>query len=111
MNESKAKHQNINLQDIEKLLNQQTLVVLDTVGKKISILDKKIDIIDKRIDIVEKRFDKFEERLNKKIDKLITLVDKFVNLYTRQEQEFKVMKYEINKIKKVIKEKLGVEIS
>jgi len=111
MNGSKTKHQNINLQDIEKLLNQQTLVITNTVGKKISILDKKIDIIDKRTDIVEKRFDKFEERLNKKIDKLITLVDKFVNLYTRQEQEFKVMKYEINKIKEVIKEKLGIEIS
>lgn len=38
------------------------------------------------------------------------LLDKFINLYAKQEQEFKIMKYEINQIKKVIKEKLGVEI-
>lgn len=118
MNEDKAKAQNINLQDVEKLLNQQTTVILDAVDEKLAVLDKKIDVLDKRMDgldkrmdIIEKRFDKFEERINKKIDKLITLVDKFVNLYTKQEQEFKIMKYEINKIKEIIKEKLGVEVS
>lgn len=85
-----ARTQNINLKSVEKLLNQQTVIILGAVDKKLN---------------------KFEQRLNKKIDKLITTVDKFVNLYTEQKQEFEIIKYEINKIKKVIKEKLGVEIS
>ena len=110
MSKSKTKTQNINLQNIEKLLNQQTVVILGAVDKKISVLDKRMEVMDLRIDNIEKKLEKFEERINKKIDKLITLVDKFVNLYTKQEQEFKIMKYEINKIKEIIKEKLGVEI-
>lgn len=106
-----ARTQNINLKGVEKLLNEQTVIILNAVDKKIGVLDRKIDVLDKRIDIIDRKVDKFEERINKKIDKLITVVDRFVNLYTKQEQEFKIMKYEINKIKKVIKEKLGVEIS
>jgi len=85
-----ARTQNLNLKNIEKLLGQQTVIILGAVDKKLN---------------------KFEQKLNKKIDKLITTVDKFVNLYTKQEQEFKIIKYEINQIKKVIKEKLGVEIT
>ncbi len=111
MSGDKTKTQNINLQDIEKLLNQQTVVILNAVDGKINVLDKKIEILDKRMNGIDIRLEKFEERINKKIDKLITLIDKFVNLYTKQEQEFKIMKYEINKIKEIIKEKLGIEIS
>ena len=85
-----ARTQGINLKDIEKLLDQQTVVILNAVDKKINDL---------------------EEKINTRIDKLTTTIDKFVNLYTKQEQEFKIMKYEINKIKEIIKEKLGVEIT
>lgn len=111
MHGDKTKTQNINLQNIKKLLNQQTVVILNAVDGKINVLDKKIEVLDKRMNGIDIRLEKFEERLNKKIDKLTTLIDKFVNLYTKQEQEFKIMKYEINKIKEIIKEKLGVEIS
>ncbi len=111
MDKNKTKTQNTNLQDIEKLLNQQTVVILNAVDGKINVLDKKIEILDKRMDGIDIKLEKFEERLNKKIDKLTTLIDKFVNLYTKQDQEFKVMKYEINKIKEIIKEKLGVEVN
>ncbi|HUT96042.1 MAG TPA: hypothetical protein VMW82_00505 [Candidatus Paceibacterota bacterium] len=99
-----TRKQNTNSTNIEKLLNQQTVTILDAVDKKINFLDKKINGIDNKLE-------KFEERVNIKIDKLTTLIDKFVNLYTKQEQEFKIMKYELNQIKKVIKEKLGIEIS
>jgi len=85
-----ARTQTVNLQNIEKLLNQQTVVILNAVDEKIK---------------------KSEERTNKKIDRLATLIDKFVNLYTKQDQEFKIIKYELNQIKKVIKDKLGVEIA
>jgi len=92
-----ARTQNINLNNIEKLLSQQTMVILNAVDKKINGLENKIN--------------KFEEKTNKNFDKLTTLIDKFVNLYTKQEQEFKIMKYELNQIKKVIKDKLGIEIA
>ncbi len=84
------KVQGITLKEIEKLLDQQTVIILDAVSKKI---------------------EKSEQKTNAKIGRLTTLIDKFVNLYTKQEQEFKIMKYELNQIKKVIKDKLGVEIT
>lgn len=48
-----ARTQGINLKDIEKLLDQQTVVILDAVGKKI---------------------EKSEQKTNAKIEKLATLI-------------------------------------
>lgn len=75
--------------EVNNLLSQQTLVILDAV---------------------DKRLENFENRQDTKIDQLKISVDRFVGFYTKQEQEFTIIKNEVNRIKKVLKEKLGVTI-
>lgn len=88
-------------------MDKETQKYLD---KRFEQTDKKFDKMFKLMyqgfDTVDKRFLKLE----KKIDGLRISIDKFVTLYTRQEQEFTIIKEDIRKIKGIIKEKLGVDI-
>ena len=84
------KSENIKLKEIKKLLDQQTTVILTAVDEKIS---------------------KMEIRFSNKIDRLIDTIDKFLKRLTDVETEFDVIKADINRMKKVIREKLGVELS
>ncbi|MEK7664450.1 MAG: hypothetical protein AAB340_03395 [Patescibacteria group bacterium] len=76
--------------DIQELLAEQTTVILDAVDEKIKNLDLKF---------------------TEKLDKLITILDGFLKRMTDIEDEFAMMRHDINRMKKVIKEKLGVELS
>jgi len=80
----------ITKKEIEELLSRQTLVILNAVDKEL---------------------EKFETKISIRIDKLRNTIDKFVTLYTKQEQELTLVIEDIRKIKKVIREKLGVEIA
>ena len=84
------KNQNLTLEDIDKLLAQQTVVILSAVDEKLK---------------------KTELSINGKIDRLTTTLDGFLKRLTATEDEFTVMKLDINRMKKVIKEKLGVDLS
>jgi len=53
----------IKIEDIEKLLNNQTKVILSAVDGKISTLDKRIS--------------KLEIKVDQRFDQLITTLDKF----------------------------------
>lgn len=77
------------IKETEKLLNQQTLVILDAVDKKLQ---------------------KMEMRINEKIEKLTTTLDNFLKRLTDTEDEFTMMKADVRRIKTVIKEKLGVNL-
>ncbi|MCD6528245.1 hypothetical protein J7K44_01240 [bacterium] len=99
--------QQLNTKKIEKLLRQQTDVILDAVDDK---LLKHQRYIDYRTSNLEKRLDKMEMRINQKIDKLITTLDKFLKRLTDIEDEFTLMKEDIKRVKRVIKEKLGVDL-
>jgi hypothetical protein len=87
---------NLTLKEIEKLLNQQTVIVLNAV--------------DQRILKLEKRLNKMEIRINQKIDRLTTTLDKFLKRMTKLEDEFELMKADLKRVKVVIKEKLGVTL-
>ena len=50
-----------------------------------------------------------EIRINQKIDRLTTTLDKFLKRLTDMEDEFEIIKADINRMKKIIREKLGVE--
>ena len=84
------KSENIKLKNIQKLLDQQTTVILDAVDEKLS---------------------KMELRFDRKLDRLTNTLDKFLKRLTDIETEFDMMKADIKRVKKVIKEKLGVELS
>jgi hypothetical protein len=80
---------NLTKKDIQELLNQQTLVILNAV---------------------DERLGKMEIRINKKIDKLTDTLDNFLKRLTDMETEFDMMKADLNRVKKIIREKLGVEL-
>ncbi|MEK7078067.1 MAG: hypothetical protein AAB911_00695, partial [Patescibacteria group bacterium] len=79
--------------DMEKLLADQTEVILNAVDERI---DKKLFAL--------------EARMDQKFDKLITTLDKFLKRMTDLEDEFEMMKHDINRMKRIIKEKLGVSV-
>ena len=83
--------------DIEELLNAQTLTILSAVDERMSVRDKKME--------------QMEMRINRKIDRLTTTLDKFLKRMTDMEDEFEIMKHDINQLKKIIQEKLGVNFS
>ncbi|UZE93370.1 MAG: hypothetical protein ACKKMV_01020 [Candidatus Nealsonbacteria bacterium] len=85
----KKSKQSTSLKEIEKLLSQQTVVILSAV---------------------DERLKKTELRINKKIDKLTTTLDRFLKGLKDIEDEFQAMKLDINRMKKVIKEKLDVDL-
>ena len=86
----KKSSQNFILKDIEKLLAQQTVIILSAVDEKLK---------------------KTELSINEKINQLTNTLDEFLKRLTIAEDEFEVMKLDINRMKKIIKEKLGVELS
>ena len=82
--------------EIEKLLNQQTVVILNAVDQKILKL--------------EKRLNKMEIKMNQNFNHLITTLDRFLKRLTNMEDEFELMKLDINRLKKIIREKLGIDL-
>ena len=83
------KDKTIALKDFKDLLNDQTLIILSAV---------------------DERLQKSEERVNKKIEKLISTLDGFLKRSTALEDEFEMMKIDLNRVKQVIRTKLGVRL-
>ena len=65
------------LKDIDRLLTQQTVVILNAVDAKL-----------------EKTRKEFKQEINK----LRISIDKFVGFYTKQEQEFTIMKEHLKRL-------------
>jgi len=99
---------------IEKLLSAQTTVILHAVDARLSAQDKKFearfDAIDRRFDAVDKRFDKLEQRFLEKLNNLTNTLDHFLKRLTDTEEEFVFMKHDVNRIKAVLRGKLGVSL-
>lgn len=96
--------------EIEKLLDQQTIVILNAVDKKIGKMDKRFNFVDHEIVVLRKRLEKTEMSVNQKIGKLTTSIDKFLKKATDLEDEFTLMKADIRRVKTVLREKLGVAL-
>ena len=79
------------------MLDKQTNVILSAVDVKISDLERRISKLEIKVDL--------------RFNQLATTLDKFLKHLTDMEDEFTVMKLDINRLKKVIKEKLGVDLS
>ena len=76
--------------DIKQLLAEQTVVILNAVDEKIKALDLKF---------------------TEKFDKIMTALDTYSQRVTTLETEFVMMQNDIKRMKKIIKEKLGVELN
>jgi len=86
---SRKSAKKLTTKEIERLLNQQTVVILDAVDEKLK---------------------KMELRISQKIDKLTTTIDKFLKRLTDLEEEFSLMKAELKRVKAILKEKLGLNL-
>jgi len=88
----KRRQKNPILKEVEKLLGQQTNVILSAVDNKIQKLEKGMD------------------RLDDSMNELKNTLDKFLKRLTDFDDEFKIVKARVNKIEKILQEKLGVTI-
>ena len=104
MPKNKINTKNKGLKNIESLLDSQTSVILLAVDDKLS--ENKIEILL----AVDGKLVGMEARINQKIEKLTDTLDGFLKRMTDIEDEFAMMKSDINRIKKVVKEKLGVNL-
>lgn len=111
---------------IERLLTEQTSVILRAVDAKVSTQDQKIEsrfaALDRHLEerlvaqdirilaAVDRRLEKMEERFAKSLDDLTKTLDKFLKRLTDIEEEFTFMKEDLKRVKAVIREKLGVSL-
>lgn len=112
---SQRSEQKISLKGIDVLLKKQTTVVKELIFKTEqrikahteNLMSEQATVI---LTAVDQRLENMEARINNKIEKLITILDTFLKRLTDTEQEFTIMKADINKIKSVMREKLGIPI-
>ena len=81
---------------IESLLNKKFVAYQDAV----------IEAVDFKFQNIEKEM----SELRSEIRRLTTTLDNFVKMITDYKDEFIILKTEVDQIKKVLKEKLGVDI-
>ena len=93
---------------VKELLAEQTVVILDAVDERVSGV--RIEMVNLEVRI-GKKLEAMEERWSRKFDKLTTTLDKFLQRMTDLEDEFTMMKHDLNRMKKVIKERLGVDLT
>ena len=77
----------------------------------LSAVDDKFTLIQKgQSKLLVEENTRFTE-LDKRLDKLVTTLDSFLKRMTDHEDEFAILKAEINQIKHVLKSNFGIEIS
>jgi len=101
------KEKSLTLENIQKLLDEQTKVVIGAVDEKLSKTDVKIVQLDARL---AKRMEQMEIRISQKIEKLTTTLDGFLKRMTDMETEFEMMKADLNRVKAILREKLNIAI-
>ncbi len=84
--------------EMEQLLADQASMILNAVHEKLSAQERRFNI----------RLEKMEERFAKRLDELTKTLDKFLKRLSDIEEEFIFMKADLNRVKAVLREKLGV---
>jgi len=130
---AQSKPKNKKDKGIEQLLSEQTGIILQAVDERLSAQDKKFearfDAIDRRFDAqdkrleerfaaqniailtaVDKRLEKFENLFRDELSRPTNTLGKFIKRLTDTEEEFVFMKHDVNRIKAVLREKLGVAL-
>lgn len=119
---------------LDRGLAQQSVHLEQRFDKKLLLQEARFDKkLDKRLSAQEQRFDKkldayqtslleaisygFEEargerqELRESIRDLAVTLDAFLKRLIDQEDEFRILKAEVSRIKEILKEKLGVEVA
>jgi hypothetical protein len=101
MENDKEKNEYVTSKDLDRRFGDQTQILLEAFDKRFNKMELHFD----------KRLDEVRDDLRIDINNLQTLIDGYVKAQEDFKQEFVVMKEEIRKMKMILKEKLGVEIS
>jgi hypothetical protein len=83
--------------EMEQLLADQASMILNAVHEKLSAQERRFTI----------RLERMEERFAKRLDELTKTLDKFLKRVSDIE-EFTFMKADLNRVKDVLRKKLGV---
>lgn len=122
MLKKKKSSQGLTKDDMQDLLAEQSNIILGAVDQRFAKVDKRFEVLEQsfnsRLAItevrivadVDKKLVAMELRINQKFDKLTTTLDKFLKRMTDMEDEFEIMKRDINQLKKILKERLGVDL-
>ena len=84
--------------EMEQLLADQASMILNAVDEKLSAQERRFNI----------RLEKMEERFAKRLDELTKTLDRFLKRVSDIEEEFTFMKADLNRVKAILREKLGV---
>src|SRR5713226_1028558 len=108
-----SQDQAVSKQELGELLTQQTSVILQAMDEGFAAQDKRIEerFVAQNIALsaaMGKRLAKLEERFMQKLSGLTNTLEKFLQRMTDMEEEFVFMKHDVNRIKAVLREKLGV---
>lgn len=98
-----AKEKPLTKKTAERLLADQTKVIISAVDERLVAMDMRMTAVERRIDGMEKRFDA-------KLDKLMTTLDAFLKRLTNHEDEFELMKRDMKRMKSALREKFGITI-
>lgn len=83
------------------------------MGKGFQGVDNRFMGVDKRFNEVDSQFAEVRadiQEVKSDVSMLKSGIEKFIMFYEKQEQEFTIMKHEIQKIKDVLKSRVGVDI-
>lgn len=113
---------------VDKKLEKQSSDILGIMDKKFEAVDKKFEAIDQRFEAIDQRFEitdqkilRLEDTMNKRFeeseakadqrfDRIMTNLDLILKRVTDTDDEIEFIKLDINRIKVVVKEKLGVNL-
>jgi hypothetical protein len=84
--------------EMERLLADQASMILNAVYEKLSAQERRFNI----------RLEKMEKRSAKRLDELTKTLDRFLKRLSDIEEEFIFMKADLNRVKAVLRQKLGV---
>ena len=94
-------------------MSEQTKVILGAMDERFQKVDERSGRIEGKLQVMDGRIGDLEARMDifdKKLDRLTTTLDNFLKRLTDREDELTFLRADIDQIKAVLKEKLGVEI-
>lgn len=92
---------------MKKKSSKNEYITKADLGEQTQII---LSAMDKRFGVADKRLNDVRDELKRDINNVQTLIDGYVKAQEDFRQEFVIMKEELSQIKKIIKEKLGLEV-
>jgi len=103
-----AKETQITKKEIQELLSEQTKQIEIRLAGQTDVI---LTAVDEKMSSVEEKIKALDLKFSEKLDSLTTTLDNFLKRMTDIEDEFTMMREDINRVKRVIKEKLGVDLT